>query len=62
MLQETLITVVHAFVTSPMYYCNSLLYGISKYNLNWIQQILNSAAHIAVIASQYEHVTPVLQT
>ena len=32
--QESLVTVVHAFVTSRVDYCNSLLYGISDYNIN----------------------------
>jgi len=35
--QETLVTIVHAFVTSRKDYCNSLLYGISGYNINCLQ-------------------------
>ena len=31
--QESLVTVVHAFVTPGIDYCNSLLYGISDYNI-----------------------------
>jgi len=41
--QEALATVVHAFVTSSIDYCNSLLYGISDYNINRLQLIQNSA-------------------
>ena len=37
--QEALVTVVHAFVTSHIDYCNSLLYGISDYNIIRLQQI-----------------------
>jgi len=59
--QEALVTVVHAFVTSRIDYCNSLLYGISKYNINRLQRIQNSAAHIVVSASKYDHITPILQ-
>jgi len=32
--QKSLVTVVHAFVTSCIDYCNSLLYGLSHYNSN----------------------------
>jgi len=35
--QEVLVTVVHAFVTSRIDYCNSLLYDISNYNINRLQ-------------------------
>ena len=41
--QETLVTVVHAFATSRIDYCNSLLYGISDYNINRLHRIQNSA-------------------
>ena len=34
--------VVHAFVTSHLDYCNSLLYGIPKYDQ--LQRIVNAAA------------------
>jgi len=57
--QEALVTVVHAFVTSRIDYSNSLLYGISDYNINCIQ---NSAAHIVTNTRKYDHITPILQT
>ena len=44
--QETLVTVVHAFVTSRIDYCIFLLYCISDYNINRLQRIQNSAARI----------------
>ena len=43
--QEALVAVVHDFVTSRIDYCNSLLYGISHYSINRLQQIQNSAGH-----------------
>ena len=35
--REALLTVFHAFVTTRIDYCNSLLYGISYYNINCLQ-------------------------
>ena len=37
--QEALVTVVHAFVTSRIDYCSSLLYDISDDNINRLQGI-----------------------
>jgi len=61
MTQETLVTVLHAFVTSRIDYCNSLLYGISDYNINHLQRIQNSAARIVTNTRKYDHITPILQ-
>ena len=52
---------VHACITSRVDYCNSLLYGISKYNLNRLQVIQNSNARIVVSASKYDNTIPILQ-
>lgn len=38
---ETTKTLVHAFVTSKVDYCNSLLYGVPKYLLQRLQRVLN---------------------
>ena len=43
---QALVTVVHAFVTARIDYCNSLLYGICNYNINRLK---------------YDHITPILQ-
>jgi len=59
--QESLVTVVHAFVTSRIDYCNSLLYGIFNYNINRLQRIQNSAARIVNNTRKYDHITPILQ-
>ena len=53
-------SVVHAFITSKLDYCNSLYYGLPKYLLKRLQCIQNSAARLVVQASKFEHVTPVL--
>jgi len=59
--QEALVTVVHAFLTSRIDYCNSLLYDISDYNINPLQRIQNSAARIVTDSRKYDHFTPILQ-
>jgi len=59
--QETLVTVVHGFVTSCIDYYNSLLYGISDYNINRLQRIQNGAARIVTNTRKYDHITPILQ-
>ena len=61
MTQESLVTIVHAFVTSRIDYCNSLLYGISDYNINRLQRIQNSAACIVTNTRKYDNITPILQ-
>ena len=59
--QESLVTLVHAFVTSRIDYCNSLLYAISDYNINRLQRIQNSAARVVTNTRKYDHITPILQ-
>ena len=59
--EEALVTVVHAFVTSRIDYCNSLLYGISEHNIDRLQRIQNSAARMVTNTRKYSHVKPVLQ-
>jgi len=60
-IREALVTVVHAFVTSRIDYCNSLLYGIFDYNINRLQRIQNSAARIVTNTRKHDHITPILQ-
>jgi len=60
--QESLVTVAHAFVTSRMDYCNSLLYGISDYNFNRFQRNQISATRIMTNTRKSYHINPILQT
>ena len=51
---------VHAFVTSKLDFCNSLLYGLSKKQLDKLQRILNAAARINKTQT-FQHISPVLR-
>ena len=53
-------TLIHAFVTARIDYCNSLLYGQPKCILKRLQSVLNSAARLIHLTSRYEHVTLLL--
>ena len=51
---------VHAFVTSRLDYCNSLLFGIPKYPHDRLQRILSAATRIVCLVPKFSHHTPVL--
>ena len=49
----------HAFVSSKLDFCKSLLYGIPKHLLRKLQSVQNSAARL-VTSSKFNHTTPLL--
>jgi len=54
-------TLVHAFVSSRLDYCNSLLYGIADGLLQKLQSIQNAAARLVTGSRRCDHITPVLR-
>ena len=51
---------MHAFITSKLDYCNSLLYGCRKIQLKKLQYVQNTAARIVSQTRKFDHITPVL--
>ena len=51
---------MHAFITSKLDYCNSLLYGYRKMHLKNLQYIQNTAARKFTRTRKFDHITPVL--
>ena len=58
--QPTAEKLVHAFVTSKLDFCNSLLYRLSKKQLDKLQRIQNAAASIKK-TQKFQHISAVLR-
>ena len=59
--KESAATIVHAFVTSKLDYCNSLLFGLPKYQSRRLQYVQNTEARVVCQGRKYDHITPMLQ-
>lgn len=53
-------TLIHAFVTTQLDYCNEVLFGISIKALDRLQYVQNSAARLITGTRFLEHITPAL--
>src|SRR5271154_4716768 len=60
--KETGAMITHAFVTSRLDYCNSLLHGIFSSLTAKLQHVLNTAARIVTGTKIGNHITPVLKS
>jgi len=54
-------TLVQAFISCCLDYCNSLLYGIGDGLLQRFQSVQNAAARLVTGARRSDHITPVLR-
>ena len=51
-------TLIHAFVSSHLDYCNALLFGLPKYQLDRLQKVQNAAARVTFQIAKFDHITP----
>ena len=51
---------VHTLVMGRVDYCNSLLYGLPRNNINKLQHVQNMAARLITNTPRFCHITPVL--
>ena len=51
---------VHAFVSSKLDHCNSLLYGLPNYQIKKLQHVQNAVALLITLSRKHEHITPIL--
>ena len=58
---DTAAQVIHAFVTSRLDYCNSLLSGLPDKTLLRLKRVQNTAARIVSLCGKQDHITPILK-
>ena len=58
--QQSTETLIHAFVTSRLDYCNGLLYGLQDCLLNKLKRVQNACARLIFKENKFCHVTPLI--
>lgn len=59
--QSTTERLIHAFISSRLDTCNSLLYGLPSYLLDKLQHVQNTAARLVTRSKRSQPITPILQ-
>ena len=57
----TVEVLVHAFINSKLDFCNSLLHGLPKYEINKLQSVQNAAARVIACLSKFDHISDTLK-
>ena len=60
--QDSTAKLVHAFFTSKLDSCNSLLFGLMDRDVMKVQRVQNTAARLVLSVSRREHITPALES
>ena len=58
---DTAKTIVHAYLTSRLDYCNALYYGLPKYLIDRLQLVQNSAGRLVTALRKHDHITQILR-
>ena len=54
--RKSILMLVHSFICNRIDYCNSVLYGASRFQLDRLQSILNAAARIILRIPKFSHI------
>ena len=60
--QEATCTIIHAFITSQVDYCNSLMNGLPENLIMKLQRVQNTADRLVFNLRKYDRITPALVT
>ena len=60
--QEATCTIIHAFITRQIDYCNSLMNGLPENLIKKLQRVQNTAARLVFNLRKYDRITPALVT
>ena len=52
---------IHAFITSRLDYCKSLLYGVPDHHMQKLQYVTHASAQLIFCAPKHCHIMPLLQ-
>jgi hypothetical protein len=59
--KDVLKTLLHAFVSTRLDYCNALFYGLPKCDIRKLQSVQNAAARLIGGLRKYDHITSLMR-